>query len=167
MNFTGFKKPTDAEFKNVYKELFESCPRPKDYNTEEYKAKVEIARRRFFDFQKKTMDIDTLPWEFWKKHPNYSSWEISNLGRIKIDGRIQEQIDNPDGSKGYLVLKNYTSKEFLVYRLVADVFLERKEGEGRIVHHINNDGYNCSEDNLIMLTKTQDAAIHTNEKKEL
>lgn len=62
------------------------------------------------------------------------------------------------------MLKNYTS--ILVYHLVADVFLDRKVGEGRAVHHIDNDGYNCSEDNLIMLTEIQHGAIHKNEMKE-
>lgn len=45
-------------------------------------------------------------------------------------------------------------------------FLDRKVGEGRAVHHIDNDGYNCSEDNLIMLTEIQHGAIHKNEMKE-
>ena len=164
MNFTGYKKPSDEEFKKCYKELFEASPRPKDYGTKEYKAKVELARKRFFEFQKITMNIDTLPWEIWKNHPNNGAWEVSNLGRIRIDGIIQEQIDNPDGSIGYLVLKNYTN--VLVYHLVADVFLDRKIGESRAVHHIDNDGYNCSEDNLIMLTEIQHGAIHKNEMKE-
>lgn len=164
MNFTGYKKPSDEEFKKCYKELFEVSSRPKDYGTKEYKAKVELARKRFFEFQKITMNIDTLPWEIWKNHPNNGAWEVSNLGRIRIDGIIQEQIDNPDGSIGYLVLKNYTN--VLVYHLVADVFLDRKIGESRAVHHIDNDGYNCSEDNLIMLTEMQHGAIHKNEMKE-
>lgn len=165
MNFTGKKILTDEEFKVVYKELFKTSPRPSDYETDEYKSKVRIARDRFFKFQQLTMDIDTLPWEVWKTHPNNDSWEVSNLGRVRIDGKIQEQIDNPDGSIGYLVLKNYTS--YLVYRLVADVFLERKEGEGLVVHHINNDGYNNCEDNLIMLTQTQHGAIHREEMENL
>ena len=87
------------------------------------------------------------------------------IGTIVISKcMFQEQIDNPDGSIGYLVLKNYTS--ILVYHLVADVFFDRKVGEGRAVHHIDNDGYNSSEDNLIMLTEIQHGAIHKNEMKE-
>ena len=148
----------------MLKELFEASPRPKDYETEEYKTKVELARKRFFEFQKIAINVDTLPWEIRKPHPNDELWEVSNLGRVRIDGKIQEQIDNPDGSIGYLVLKNYTS--ILVYHLVADVFLDRKVGEGRAVHHIDNDGYNCSEYNLIMLTEIQHGVIHKNKMKE-
>ena len=108
------------------------------------------------------MNIDTLPWEIWKEHPNNNSWKISNLGRVKIGKDIQEQIDNPDGRLGMLVLKNYTN--YLVYHLVAETFLDRLEPEskGLIIHHIINDGYNCSEDNLIMLTPKQHSAIHCN-----
>ena len=166
MNFTGHKRLTDEQFNEYYKDLFEASPRISDYETEEYKNKVELSRKRFFDFQQRTMDIDTLPWEIWKEHPNDKTWEISNLGRIKINGIIQEQIDNTDGSKGYLVLKNYTS--YLVYHLVADTFLNRgKPGfEGLFVHHINNDGYNNSEDNLIMLTEKQHKVIHRKEMEE-
>lgn len=61
MNFTGKKILTDEEFKVVYKELFKTSPRPSDYETDEYKSKVRIARDRFFKFQQLTMDIDTLP----------------------------------------------------------------------------------------------------------
>lgn len=93
MNFTGYKKPTDEEFKRCYKELFEASPRPKEYETKQYKAKVELARKRFFEFQKIAMNVGTLPWEIWKPHPKYELWEVSNLGRVRIDGKIQEQIE--------------------------------------------------------------------------
>lgn len=165
MNFTGHTKLTDEEFKKWYPRLFEKCPRPSTQRTKEYKEEVEIKRTNFFKFQKLTKDISVLPWEIWKPYPKDETWEISNLARVRINGIIQEQIDNPNGSKGYLVLKDYTKT--LIYRLVADVFLDRKEGEYLEVHHIDNNGYNCSEDNLIMLTKTQHTAINKNEMEEL
>lgn len=165
MNITGYKKPTDEEFKKCYKTLFDLCPRPSDYKTNDYKLKVENSRRTFFELQEQTLKIERLPWEYWKPHPTEKEWEISNLGRVKVNGIIQRQIDKPDGSIGYLVLENYSSVE--VYHLVADTFLDRKVGEYRAVHHINNDGYNNSEDNLIMLTKEQHDLIHKNEMGEL
>ena len=164
MNFTGYKKPTDEEFKRCYKELFEASPRPKDYDTKQYKAKVEESRRRFLEAQEINLKIELLPGEKWLNHPTLKTYQVSNLGRIKIRGKIQRQVDNPNGKLGYLVLEKYP--KVLVYRLVADVFLERKTGEYRAVHHIDNDGYNCGEDNLIMLTKAQHDAIHTNEMEE-
>lgn len=76
----------------MLKELFEASPRPKDYETEEYKAKVERARKRFFEFQKIAMNVDTLPWEIWKPHPNDELCEVSNLGRVRIDGKIKNKL---------------------------------------------------------------------------
>ena len=58
MNFIGYKKPSDEEFKKCYKELFEASPRPKNYETKEYKSKVEESRRRFFEAQEINLKID-------------------------------------------------------------------------------------------------------------
>ena len=102
-----------------------------------------------------------MPGENWVEHPKYKTYKVSNLGRVMINDVIQKQRDDPDGKLGYLVLEKYTM--VLVYQLVADVFLDRKEGEGLAVHHIDNNGYDCSEDNLIMLTESQHNAIHLNE----
>lgn len=80
---------------------------------------------------------------------------------------IQRQIDNPDGKHGYLVLEKYTS--VLVYQLVADCFFNRlnqSSSERLAVHHIDNNGYDCSNDNLIMLIEKQHNAIHRNKMKE-
>ena len=52
MNFTGYKKPSDEEFKKCYKELFEASPRPKDYETKEYKSKVEESNVDFSKHRK-------------------------------------------------------------------------------------------------------------------
>lgn len=108
-----------------------------------------------------------MPGERWVKHLTLKTYEVSNFGRVKIKGEIQRQVDDPDGKLGYLVLEKYTS--VLVYQLVADCFLDRtKQGldERLAVHHIDNNGYDCSEDNLIMLTEKQHNAIHRNEMKE-
>lgn len=167
MNFTGHKKLTDEEFKKWYPQLFEKCPRHKEYGTDEYNKKVQQRRKEFFDAQEKELMIPELPGEKWEPHPTLKTYKISNKGRVKIRGKIQKQIDDPDGKLGYLVLENYSS--VLVYQLVADTFLgrlEREDGITRAVHHINNNGYDCSEDNLIMLTDNQHNAIHRNEMEE-
>jgi len=171
MNITGYKKPTDEEFKKCYKTLFDLCPRPREYGTDEYKAKVEQAWEKFFDEQKKNLSVDTLPGERWEQHPTLKTYMCSTCGRvkIKINGtyEIQEQIDWPGKEKkGYLILKKFKTP-CLVYRLIADVFCERQEGEGRAVHHINNNGYDNIADNLIMLTETQHNLIHCDEMGEI
>ena len=161
MNFTGHKKLTDEEYKENYEKLFYACPRPSEYKSEEYWNKVRERQRHFFEEQEKTLSIPLLPGENWVEHPKYKTYKVSNLGRVMINDVIQKQRDDPDGKLGYLVLEKYTM--VLVYQLVADVFLDRKEGEGLAVHHIDNNGYDCSEDNLIMLTERQHNAIHRNE----
>ena len=95
MNFTGYKKPTEKEFKRCYKELFEGSLRPKDYETEEYKAKVEESRRRFLEAQEINLKIELLPGEKWLNYPTLKTYQISNLGRIKIRGKKQRLVDNP------------------------------------------------------------------------
>lgn len=167
MNFTGHKKLSDEDYKENYEKLFYACPRPSEYKSEEYWNKVRERQRHFFEEQDKTLSIPLLPREKWVKHPTLKTYEVSNYGRVKIRGKIQKQIDEPDGKLGYLVLEKYTT--VLVYQLVADCFLDRLEqrpGERFDVHHIDNNGYDCSEDNLIMLTESQHNAIHRNEMEE-
>lgn len=167
MNFTNHKKLTDEEFKQNYEKLFNACPRPSEYKTDEYWKRVHERQELFFANQEKTISIPELPEEKWVKHPTLKTYEVSNLGRVKIKGVIQRQIDDPDGKLGYLVLERYTS--VLVYQLVADCFLDRltqSSSERLAVHHIDNNGYDCSEDNLIMLTEKQHNAIHKNEMEK-
>lgn len=171
MNITGYKKPTDEEFKKCYETLFILSPRPNEYGTTDYVAKVENSWKTFFENQKRNLVIENLPGEEWKQHPSLRTYMCSNLGRvkIKINGKyeIQEQIDWPGKEKkGYLILKKIKTP-VLVYRLIADVFCDRVEGEGRAVHHIDNNGYDNRADNLIMLTEKQHGLIHSDVMGEI
>ena len=168
MNFTNHVKLTDEEFKENYEKLFNACPRPSEYKSDDYWNKVRERQKKFFENQDKTIFIPELPGERWVEHPTYKSYKVSNLGRVMINGEIQRQRDDPDGKLGYLVLEKYTS--VLVYQLVADCFLDRTKqdpDERLSVHHIDNNGYDCSENNLIMLTEKQHNAIHRNEMEEI
>ena len=167
MNFTNHKNLTDEEFKENYEKLFNTCPRPSEYKTDAYWKRVYERQVKFFENQERTLAISEFTGEKWVKHPTLKTYEVSNLGRVKIKGVIQRQIDDPDGKLGYLVLEKYTS--VLVYQLVADCFLDRlnhSSAERLAVHHIDNNGYDCSEDNLIMLTEKQHNAIHRNEMEK-
>lgn len=99
--------------------------------------------------------------EIWRTVPDYNppKYEASNLGRIrKIDGNIIEQVDAPEKiNKGYLVLNEH--KSIYVYHLVAAAFLPNYK-EGMHVHHINNNGYDCRPENLILLEKGQHSIVH-------
>ena len=163
MNFTNHTKLNEEEFKLFYKELFNKSPRPSDYKTTEYWNKVRIKQQEFFNKQEKNLLISELPGEHWKPHPKLKTYQVSNLGRIKIRNKIQRQID-AEGKLGYLVLERYP--KILVYRLVAETFLNRLEEKYYDVHHIDNNGYDCSEDNLILLKRWQHKAIHRNEMED-
>lgn len=165
-NFTGHTRLEDNQFKQYYKQLFDACPRPISYTEDSYWDKVRASQRKFFKEQEKTISKLELPGEVWREHPTYKKFEVSNLGRIRKDGVILRQIDDPHGRLGYLVLEKYPS--ILVYRFVSDCFLDRLKPyvKGLEVHHINNDGYNCREDNLILLTRKQHNAIHKNEMED-
>ena len=102
----------------------------------------------------------------WKNKSNFNI-EVSNLGRIKIDNVLQEQVDEP-GKKGYLVLKpsGQTKGKSIsgkhVWNFVAETWLSKNskpetgsDGKTKHVHHITNNGYDNSVENLIYLTKDE------------
>ena len=67
---------------------------------------------------------------------------------------------------GYLVMKDYTSpteykfdSTTYVYRFVAAAFFPNYK-EGLHIHHINNNGYDCRPENLILLTPEQHSKVH-------
>lgn len=118
-----------------------------------------------------------LQGEIWKKinQAGYSRYEISNLGRVKYLGRIVPQKNELiDGQEhiGYLVLDKQTfqkkypdapsgfSQEIYVYTLVALAFLDKTEGDNYHVHHITNNGYDNSSENLVLLNREEHSYVH-------
>lgn len=96
--------------------------------------------------------------------------QVSNLGRVKFDGEIQEQTDEKS-SIGYLYLKNYHKiqeklvkvfNDEFVYEMVVNVWLPKHTNDKCIydIHHKDNDGYNNTVDNLILLKRCEHKAIH-------
>ncbi len=124
-------------------------------------------------------DIDTpiLKNETWVKieGSGFTRYEISSLGRVKYLGKIVPQKNRTENGKeciGYLVLdKEAFQKKYPkapcgftttthVYSLVAYAFLGKKEKDGYQVHHITNNGYDNSIDNLVLLDKDEHSLIH-------
>jgi len=99
-----------------------------------------------------------------KRYHNIEKLQVSSKGRVKIilkgnnEPRILLQTDDLEG--GYLRLPEFPGFGN-VYRLVAEVWLEHSK-ERNIVHHINNDGYDNSVNNLIWVTAEEHNEIHTN-----
>ncbi len=100
----------------------------------------------------------------WKNCPENPGIEVSNFGRVKIDGEIWKQRDVKN-KPGYLILDNFRSvpekyKEYIrqfdyVYQLVARLWLGNhiQDGSTWDIHHISNKGHNNRPENLIWMRR--------------
>ena len=88
---------------------------------------------------------------------------MSNLGRIKLNGILVHQDD--ENFNGYLKMtkttegKDSDNRSENIYIFVAAAFLPNYK-KGMHVHHINNNGYDCRPENLILLEKDQHSLVH-------
>lgn len=111
------------------------------------------------------LDEQDLEGEIWKGFPKNPKYLVSNKGRIKYDGKIQPQTHeiNPKTDEikwGYLVLEDKNLRQDYIYNFVAFTFLGKIDGDGYHVHHITNDGYDNSIDNLVLSTATEHSLVH-------
>lgn len=93
--------------------------------------------------------------EIWKGIKDYSKYEVSNLGRVRNikTGRILKP--NFSGRYYSVELFNETgSKRKNIHRLVAEAFVERKNGQD-VVNHIDGNSFNNSASNLEWCTVTE------------
>lgn len=79
--------------------------------------------------------------EIWRSIPGFSSYEVSNCGRIRnLDGRI---LSTSDDGNGYQKLMLYSDDGYRyckkVHRIVAEVFLSKPTGiDDLTVDHIKS-----------------------------
>jgi len=106
------------------------------------------------------IDKNLLPDELFKKHPKLPV-EVSNFGRIKHNENILLQEPDPSKSPpyGYLLVK-IENKYELVYKLVAETWLEKPDPKYNTVHHISNIGIDNRVSNLLWVTEEQHKQIH-------
>lgn len=101
--------------------------------------------------------------EIWREVPDNKKYTVSNLGRIKLNGILVHQDDN--NFNGYLKMtktvegKDSDNRSENIYIFVAKAFFSNYK-EGIYVHHINNNGYDCRPENLILLEKGQHSIVH-------
>ena len=98
-----------------------------------------------------------LKGEIWKKFPLDEDYTVSNLGRIKYKGVIQKQKDE---KTQYVTLADDNLRDDYIYNFVACTFLGKSEGDGFQVHHITNDGYFNTLDNLVLLNQEEHSYVH-------
>jgi hypothetical protein len=74
--------------------------------------------------------------EIWKIHPEFKSYEFSNLGRYKKDGILKELKQN--NLDGYIKITNANNKKRTqLHRIIAELFCDGRTDEKKIVDHIN------------------------------
>ena len=102
-------------------------------------------------------DEADLEGEIWKPFPLNNKYTVSNLSRIKYEGVIQKQKDE---KIGYVTLADENLRKDYIYNFVAYTFLGKIVGDGMHVHHITNDGYYNTTENLILLTQDEHSYVH-------
>jgi len=128
-------------------------------------------------------EVYGLDWNFvekWVQVPDWfysfynialNNYQVSNLGRIKINDTILLQEAYKDG---YLVISkennvsevnNHTVE---IYKFISAAFFGKPNGKD--IHHINNNGYDCRPNNLILIepedhSKAHGYPVKTNKKK--
>lgn len=164
INFTGKNKLTDEEFVEYYEQLWDKTPhRGINWPTKEQLAESKRISLNRYNFSEDTYAND----EKWVNGSTFgwNDYEISNYGRIKYKGSIVLQDDNE--LDGYLKLSK-SNKEvdhnINVYELIGRAFLGKRTNDDYDIHHINDDGYNNTPENLILLTRKQHNLIHCNIK---
>ena len=131
---------------------------------DELKVKLNNYRPLFDDLEKRrsispsfNYQENDLEGEIWKTFPVDNDYAVSNLGRIKYKGKIQKQKDE---KIQYVTLANKNLRQDYIYNFVAYTFLGKIEDDGMHVHHITNDGYYNTIDNLVLLTKDEHSYVH-------
>jgi len=90
----------------------------------------------------------------WKKIDGYN-YEVSNTGEIRNIKRNTLLKKCIHDKRYYRInlANNGANKSFLIHRLVAEYFCEKHTGCD-IIHHLDNNGFNNSSDNLIWTTQS-------------
>lgn len=145
-------------------------------HAKKYSYGKDIVRKKDFESIYNNPSKDNLNGEVWVRlsQKGWNRYLVSNKGRVKLQNNLEEpilltQVDELDKNAnphfGYLVfdpnqLPRIIQHNYHVWRIIAMAFLGLNEGDQLVVHHIDNNGYNCQPENLILVSKEEHASIH-------
>lgn len=92
--------------------------------------------------------------EIWKAIKDYPNYEVSNYGRVKNKNKIMKPYKTNNGYLHIFLSKNGRQKQFLLHRLVANIFIDNPN-HLKEVNHIDGNKENNRIDNLEWCTRKQ------------
>lgn len=184
-DYSKFEKNLKAEvtgYNNRKYSLYELSLSANNYQSNhnnEYRELIQKKYSKIYNCESETIPANLLEEvyglsesfkEIWREVPDNKKYTVSNLGRIKLNGILVHQDDN--NFNGYLKMtktvegKDSDNRSENIYIFVAKAFFSNYK-EGMHVHHINNNGYDCRPENLILLEKGQHSIVHNFPVSEL
>ena len=184
-NYSEFEKTLGKEvtgYNNRKYSLYELSLSANNYQSNhnnEYRELIQKKYSKIYNCESETIPANLLEEvyglsesfkEIWREVPDNKKYTVSNLGRIKLNGILVHQDDN--NFNGYLKMtktvegKDSDNRSENIYIFVAKAFFSNYK-EGMHVHHINNNGYDCRPENLILLEKDQHSIVNNFPDPEL
>ena len=163
-------------YKGIEYSLYELRNSANNFRTDDAKCYRNIAKVKYskiYNCESETIPANLLEEvyglsesfkEIWREVPDNKKYTVSNLGRIKLNGILVHQDD--ENFNGYLKMtkttegKDSDNRSENIYVFVAKAFFSLEELHGKCIHHINNNGYDCHPENLILLTPPQHSKVH-------
>lgn len=168
--YQNHKETLDEKTIQAFYELAKTCYKNAGIK-EKYDESLEVKKEDWKDYPEELLNKLKLEYKT-AKYKDIQSIEVSNLGRVRINGKNNVKIQNDKNQEGILQVTCYHGlKE--VYNLVAQTWLEPHPTENPpienvraedkcswSVHHISNNGYDNRPENLIWLKWCDHAKVH-------
>lgn len=91
--------------------------------------------------------------EEWKQIQDYESYEVSSFGNIRHNSLLLKKQIDTNKYESVMLCKQGKPKRFRVHSLVAQAFLQQKEG--CVIDHIDTNRQNNCISNLHYITQSQ------------
>lgn len=151
---------------------------------EEYRKFIKDKYAKIYNYSGEKIPIELIKEvygveieEKWNVVAGYSNEDflVSSYGRIKHRPSKNEEYrlvyqdeDSCDLYKGYLRPQRYLTEDKIEYKgsknysyhFIAYGFFRELWGKGLDIHHINNNGYDCRPENLILLEPREHSKAH-------